>query len=243
MVVGCWCWYYTSLHCWFKAQPGGAYMMHHQMETSSALLAICTGNSLAPGEFPTQRPGTRSFDVFFDLRLNKRLSKQSWGWWFELLSRPLWFHISVVTWPSQGGFAFSMLATTIRDFDICYENLPPIPGTVKNPSYHPRLNDRARPINLWALVFGTVNVCVVRTSTKTFLDQNWYLFTILAFCMFECLYLVCNTSRMNLGVIYIYIYIYAESWRFDTDIFQFNFLNMVNASNRKPVQMPSPGSP
>ena len=26
-----------------------------------------------------QRPVTRSFDVFFDLRLNKRLSKQSWG--------------------------------------------------------------------------------------------------------------------------------------------------------------------
>ena len=33
---------------------------------------------------------TRSFDVFFDLRLNKRLSKQSWGWWLETLSRPLW---------------------------------------------------------------------------------------------------------------------------------------------------------
>ena len=33
-----------------------------------------------PSEFPTQRPVTRSFDVFFDLRLNKRLSKQPWGW-------------------------------------------------------------------------------------------------------------------------------------------------------------------
>ena len=48
--------------------------------------------SPVPGEFPTQRPMTRSFDVFFDLRLNKRLSKQSWGWWFETLSRPLWRH-------------------------------------------------------------------------------------------------------------------------------------------------------
>ena len=56
------------------------------METFSALLAICAGNSPVPGEFPTQRPVTRSFDVFFDLRLNKRLSKQSWGWWFETLS-------------------------------------------------------------------------------------------------------------------------------------------------------------
>ena len=39
------------------------------METFSALLAICAGNSPVPGEFPAQRPVTRSFDVFFDLRL------------------------------------------------------------------------------------------------------------------------------------------------------------------------------
>ena len=55
----------------------------HQMETFPALLAICAGNSPVTGEFPTQRPVTRSFDVFFELRLNKRLSKQSGGWWFE----------------------------------------------------------------------------------------------------------------------------------------------------------------
>ena len=46
------------------------------------------GNSPVRGEFLTQRPVKRSFDVFLDLRLNKRLSKQSWGWWFEMLSRP-----------------------------------------------------------------------------------------------------------------------------------------------------------
>ena len=66
----------------------------HQMETFSALLTICAGNSPVPGEFPTQRPVTRSFDVFFDLRLNKRLGKQSWGWWLGTLSRPLWRHHS-----------------------------------------------------------------------------------------------------------------------------------------------------
>ena len=42
-----------------------------------------------------QRPVTRRFDVFFDLRLSKRLSKQSWGWWFETLPRPLWHHSNV----------------------------------------------------------------------------------------------------------------------------------------------------
>ena len=69
----------------------------HQMETFSALLAICAGNSPVTCEFPKQRPVTRSFDVFFHLRLNKQLSKQSWGWWFETLSRPLWRHCNV-TW-------------------------------------------------------------------------------------------------------------------------------------------------
>ena len=54
----------------------------HQMETFSALLAICVGNS----------PVTQSFDVFFDLHLIERLSKHSRGWWFETLSCPLWRH-------------------------------------------------------------------------------------------------------------------------------------------------------
>ena len=58
----------------------------------SALMAICAGNPPVPGEFPAQRPVTRSFYVFFDLRLNKGLSKQSWGWWFETPSCPLWRH-------------------------------------------------------------------------------------------------------------------------------------------------------
>ena len=64
----------------------------HQMETFSALLAICAGNWPVPGEFPAQRPVTRNFDVFFDLRPDKRLSKQWWGRWFETPSSPLWRH-------------------------------------------------------------------------------------------------------------------------------------------------------
>ena len=60
------------------------------METFSALLTLCAGNSPVTGEFPAHRPVTRIFYVFFDLRLNKRLSKQPWGWWFETWS--LWRH-------------------------------------------------------------------------------------------------------------------------------------------------------
>ena len=60
------------------------------METFSALLALCAGNSPVTGEFPTQRPVTRSFDILFDLRLNKRLSKLLLGWWFKTTSSLLW---------------------------------------------------------------------------------------------------------------------------------------------------------
>ena len=49
----------------------------HQMETFSALLALCAGNSPVTVEFPTQRTVARIFDIFFDLCLNERLSKQS----------------------------------------------------------------------------------------------------------------------------------------------------------------------
>ena len=47
-------------------------------------------NSPVTGEFPSQRPVKRSIDVFFDLCLNKRLMKQSRGWWFQTPSCSLW---------------------------------------------------------------------------------------------------------------------------------------------------------
>ena len=77
-------WYDMSISYWT--------WWRHQMEIFSALLALYAGNSPVPGEFPTQRPVTRSFDVYFDLRPNRRLSKQSRGWWFETASCPLWRH-------------------------------------------------------------------------------------------------------------------------------------------------------
>ena len=89
--------FHTSLYlyCGLKYKYIGYTWWRHQMETFFAWLAICAGNSLVPGEFPAQRPVMRSFDIFFDLRLNKRLSKQSWCWWFETLSCPLWHHCNV----------------------------------------------------------------------------------------------------------------------------------------------------
>ena len=72
------------------------FMMMSSNGHISALLALCARNSPVTGEFPAQRSVTRSFEVFFDLRLNKQLSKQSWGWWFEMPSRSLWRHCNVI---------------------------------------------------------------------------------------------------------------------------------------------------
>ena len=71
--------------CWFP-------WWRHQIKIFSALLALCARNSPVTGEFPSHRPVSRSFDVFYDMRQNKRLSKQSRRWWFEMPSRSLWRH-------------------------------------------------------------------------------------------------------------------------------------------------------
>ena len=60
-------------------------------------------------EFPAKRPVTRSFDVFFDLCLNKRLSKQSWGWWSETLSCSLWRHSNVIGIVGNAGSTYPCL--------------------------------------------------------------------------------------------------------------------------------------
>ena len=65
------------------------------------------GEFTGPGEFPAQRPVTRSFDVFFDLRLTKRLSEQPLGWWFET---PPWS-----LWRQCNGMRYSPSATPTRN--------------------------------------------------------------------------------------------------------------------------------
>ena len=70
----------------------------HQIETCSTVLALCAGNSPVTGEFPSQRPVTRTFDVFFDTCLNKPRSKQIGGWWFDTPSRSSRRHFNEIHW-------------------------------------------------------------------------------------------------------------------------------------------------
>ena len=77
------------------------------------------GEFTGPGEFPSQRPVTRSFDVFFDQRMYKSLSKQPWGRWFETPSWSLWRHCNQYTKnyninkPKQNKTAFNFMGCSI----------------------------------------------------------------------------------------------------------------------------------
>ena len=78
----------------FMFQLTSSSLRRHEMLIFSALLAFCEGNprSAVTGGLPSQRPVTWGFDVLFDVRLNKRLSKQSRCWYFETPWRLLWRH-------------------------------------------------------------------------------------------------------------------------------------------------------
>ena len=65
------------------------------METYSALLALRAVNSVVTGEFPWQMTVTRSFEMFSDLGLYKRLGKLSRRWWFESRSH---YDVTVMYW-------------------------------------------------------------------------------------------------------------------------------------------------
>ena len=80
---------YLVLMCWFNEQLHQMMVLNryvnHLIWKRSFMMTLSNGNIFSV-------PVTRNFDIFFDLRPNKRLSKQSWGWWFEMPPRPLWRH-------------------------------------------------------------------------------------------------------------------------------------------------------
>ena len=72
--------------CWLYLSRDMAAWWRYRMETFSELLALCAGKSPHKGRW-------RGALMFFSaLCLNKRLSKQSWGWWIETPSHPSWRH-------------------------------------------------------------------------------------------------------------------------------------------------------
>ena len=93
----------------------GITMMTSSNGNISALLDRCAENSPVTGEVPSQRLVTRDFDIFFDVHLNKRLSKQSWWWWLETSLRSLWRHCNANSLFWMNVFSvllFSMISTS-----------------------------------------------------------------------------------------------------------------------------------
>ena len=90
------------------------YTTHDDVIKFSALLAFCVGNSPVTGEFPAQKPVTRNFDVFCDLRLNKRLSKQWWCLWFGHHA-----HCDVIIMTMGNGLMLFSVIMCRYDIDQC----------------------------------------------------------------------------------------------------------------------------
>ena len=133
---------------------------HHNIDTDDMMTSsngnifrvtgpLC-GEFTGPGEFPTQRPVTRSFDVLFDLRLNKRLSKQPWGWWFETSSWSLWRQRNEKGW----NYKLWILYGNIFRFDVIRVGLKHMKQTyVLSSTVFP-------PLNLPNIVFSQWNIKV-----------------------------------------------------------------------------------
>ena len=143
----------------------------HQMEIFSALLDLCVGNSPVTGEFRTQRPVTRSFDVFFDLHQNKRLNKQPLGWRFETPSRPLWRHSNMplfiiavdgreyvtvfiyiyIYWPVNISACYNATGPIIKRTSLTWSSNH-MPSKVWDEIIHPFLNFNGANIEIWELI-------------------------------------------------------------------------------------------
>ena len=99
----------------------------NQMETSSELLVFCAWNSRCTVNSPHKGQQREVFFIFIDRRINKRLSKQSWGWWFDTSSRSLWHHCN--GWLDIG-FNIHVIAVALSPMVLYVDLLPTYHGIV-----------------------------------------------------------------------------------------------------------------
>ena len=136
----------------------------------SALLAICAGNFTGHRWIPRTKASDASFYVFFDLRLNRRLSKQRWGRWFETPPHPLWRHCS-------GDWVIRQLLDMRTSVDIVYT-----PQRIANVCIHNaekiKKNNGTQETGLVtttpALAIG-VTSSFRQTNVASVCWRNWYL--------------------------------------------------------------------
>ena len=141
------------------------------MKTFAALLAVCVGNSPDTGDSPSQRPMTQSFDVFFDLRLNIRLSKQSWSLCFDTRSRSLWRHCNGAALSNMGYPSETHLKPRFREVSLAHKfpwekNWPPWLLTVSSQWAH-------RELTLTKMVPTSRDWAVTWAVTELWPSRDW----------------------------------------------------------------------
>ena len=110
----------------------------HQVETFSALLALCAGNSPVTGEFPSQRPVIRSFDVFIDLLMNNAWVNNRQAVDLRRYRAHYDVIVMILKWPLMSPLAWPTLHNSDKVVQygsiITLWNLPTIP-TIENPYF------------------------------------------------------------------------------------------------------------
>ena len=136
------------------------------METFSALLAFCVGNSPVTGEFLSQRPVTQSFDVFFDLCQNQELSKQWRRQWFETPLHSLWRYSNFIGLGEgarqlQNWLPMGMCKGTVKESRTIMALLCPlILAAVSHPyKWLPVLDTICAAITEWFFSICDIGVC------------------------------------------------------------------------------------
>ena len=154
------------------------------------------GEFTGPGEFTAQRPVTRSFDVSFDLRLNKRLSKQPWGWWFETPAWSLWRHRNDI----HGWHRLVTLLLYLNSIYAYADGARVLSIWTSSVTYLKDLwylNDDYCKSRRWVLHISTMSVTYV---SDCYISGRWVL----------CILMMSVTYLGN--CFYIYIYIYISGW-------------------------------
>ena len=167
----------------------------------SALLALCVGSPPVTSGFPFQRSATRSFGIFFDLRLNKWLSKQLRFPWFETPWRSLWRK----KWITQFLYRNHELVTNVRTFAqilMIGEFYGLCQSVIEFADYRPKQLEyiTCRPIHVYTRSF--TNTCA--RATREWLDIWWKI---------RC-HAICVTSDHGAN---IYFYVWSLPKRFSVN--------------------------
>ena len=127
-----------------------------------------------------QRPVTRSFDVFFDLRLNLQLSKQLRRWWFETLPRSLWHHCNEFH-RFASKLAEIYVKMNIRSLTMFRRPLATIrPKCVEGHDFFYVIVFNRCPRSPWE------RLLLSRIQSKTFLTAPYDTPIVLDICLWEC---------------------------------------------------------